>query len=81
MCLLFGFVISCQKKISAKAVHEMLVKLTTGVNFINVLHTFFAHVDSKLAKNTVKSALSFYAFGLCKHKSCMKNVDEIEPRY
>ncbi len=30
-------------------------------------------------KNTVKSSVSFYAFGIYKHKSCTKNGDEIEP--
>ncbi len=30
-------------------------------------------------KKTVKSALSFYAFGLCEGKSCTQNVDEIDP--
>jgi hypothetical protein len=31
-------------------------------------------------KNTVKSSVSFYTFGICAHRSCTENVDEIEPR-
>ena len=50
-----------------------------GVNFTNILLTAFVHVDSKSVKNTVKSLVSFYAFGIYKPKSCMYNVDEIDP--
>jgi len=57
----------------------MLVKLKPGGNFINVLHTAFALVDPKSVKNTVKSSVSFYAFGIYERKSCTYNVDEIEP--
>jgi hypothetical protein len=39
-----------------KAEHKMLMKLTTGLNFINILHTTFMHVDLECAKKTVKSA-------------------------
>ncbi len=42
-----------------------------GVNFFNVLRAAFAHADPKSVKNTVKSALSFYAFGLHDRKSCI----------
>ncbi len=35
---------------------------------------------SRMRNKTVKSALSFYAFGLRKRKSCTLNVDEIDPR-
>jgi len=54
--------------------------ISSGVNFINVLRTDFTLVDPKSVKNTVKSSVSSYAFGICKSKSCMYNVDEIEPR-
>jgi hypothetical protein len=43
---------------------------TPGVNFINVLCTAFALVDPESVKNTVKSSVSFYAFGIYKRKSC-----------
>ncbi len=61
--------------ISAKQCNEHL----PGVNFINVLRTAFVHVDPECTKKTVKSALSFCAFGLCERKSCSKNVDEFKP--
>jgi len=51
-----------------------------GLNFINVLRTAFSLVDPESVKNTVKSSVSFYTFGICACKSCTKNVDEIEPR-
>jgi len=35
--LQFGFEIFWQKNIGAKAAHKMFMKLTIGVNFINVL--------------------------------------------
>ncbi len=36
-----------------------------GVNFTNVLRTASTLVDSESVKNTVKSSVSFYAFGIC----------------
>jgi len=39
----FGFVIICQKDINKKAAGKMLMKLTTGVNFINLLRTNFSY--------------------------------------
>ena len=44
---------------STKAARKMALKLTPGVNFINVLCTAFALVDRKSVKNTVKSLVSF----------------------
>jgi len=41
-----------------------------GVNFINVIRTAFTLVDPKSVKNTVKSSVSFYAFGIYERKSC-----------
>ncbi len=43
------------------------------------LHTAFALVDPESVKITVKSSVSFYAFGINEHESCAKNADEIEP--
>jgi len=54
-----------------KCTRKMLTKLTPGVNFINILRTAFALVDPESVKNTVKSPVSFYAFGIYKRKSCM----------
>ncbi len=50
-----------------------------GLNFINVLHIAFTLVDPKSIKNTVKSSVSFYSFGICGRKGCTQNVDEIQP--
>jgi len=50
-----------------------------SVSFINDLRTAFALVDPKSVKNTVKSSVSFYAFGIYERKSCTKKGDEIEP--
>jgi len=53
-----------------KAEGEMLMKLTPGVNFTNVLHKAFTLVDPKSVKNAVKSSVFFYAFGIYGRKSC-----------
>jgi len=37
MYLQFGFLIFCRKEIACKSLCKMLVKLTQGVNFINIL--------------------------------------------
>jgi len=50
----------------------------SGLNFINVLHTDLMHVDPECAKKTVKSAVSFGAFGTHERKSCTLNVGEID---
>jgi len=42
-----------------------------SVNFIIVLRAAFAPVDPESVKNTVKSYVSSYAFGICGRKSCM----------
>jgi hypothetical protein len=51
-----------------------------GVDFTDILRAFFALVDPESVKNTVKSSVSFDAFGLRACKSCTLNIDEIEPR-
>jgi len=55
---------------SVKAAHKMLVKMTPGLNFINILLTAFTPADPRSVKKTVKSSVSFYAFGIYEHKSC-----------
>jgi len=62
-----------------KAAHKMLMILTPGINFINILRTAFTRTDPKCAKKTVKSAVSFGTFGTYGCKSCTENVDEIDP--
>jgi hypothetical protein len=59
-----------KKSAQIKACVSMLVTSTLGLNFINVLRTAFALVDPKSVINTVKSSVSFYAFGTYKRKSC-----------
>ncbi len=46
------------------------VEWQTGVNFINVLYTAFTLVDPESVKNTVKSSVTFYTFGIYGCKSC-----------
>jgi len=51
---------------SVKAVHKMLIKLTPGVNFINVLYTG----RSRKCKKDSLIVNLFCAFGICACKSC-----------
>jgi len=46
------------------------IGLIPGLNFINVLHTAFTQADPECTKKTVKSAMSFDAFGTYERKSC-----------
>jgi len=66
------------KLIGTASVKFTLLKLRPGLNFINVLRTAFTHVDPECAKKTVKSAVSFGAFGTYERKSCTSNVGEID---
>ncbi len=63
-----------------KAACRTLMKLTPGAYIINILRTAFVLVDPESVKITVKSSVSFYAFGIYERKSCAYNVDEIEPK-
>ncbi len=58
-----------------KKIQENVPRL--GFNFTNIIQAAFALVDPKSVKNTDKSSLLFYTFGLCTRKSCTYNVDEI----
>ena len=53
--LLFVFVLFWQKYTGKKDAHNMLVKLTTGVNFINMLTSSFYTWRSQKRKKIVKS--------------------------
>jgi len=56
----------------------MLERLASGVNFINILEEAFARAGPKSAKKQ-SNCQSFYAFGICMCKSCMKqHVGEID---
>jgi hypothetical protein len=41
------------------------------------MYSFYARRSQK-RKNSVKSSVSFYTFGIYEHKGCSKNVDEID---
>jgi len=56
------------------------MKLSPAVNFNSILGTALMHGDPKSAKNTVKSSVSFHAFGIFTLKSCLFNVGEIVTR-
>jgi hypothetical protein len=61
-------------KIKAQTLKYGLISVKTGVltglNFIKLLRTDFMHADPICAKKTVKSAVSFGAFGTYERKSC-----------
>jgi len=57
----FGFVIFWQNNIDSKTACKMLVRLTLGLNFINVLRTAFTRADSKRVKKE-SSCQSFLCF-------------------
>jgi len=70
------FLVTCkQKKLLkqcsyVKRARFTLMKLTAGVNFMNVLQAAFVHKDPKSAKRTGKLTVFFCAFRICVHKSC-----------
>jgi len=59
----------------------MLTKLTTELNFINVLHTAFMSAEPKSVNRYWWLNCIFYAFGIYEHKSCSQNIDEINTRF
>jgi hypothetical protein len=62
-----------------KAARRTLIKLTSGLNFTNIfMHSFYASSSQK-RKISVRLSVSFYSFGIYRRKSCLKNVDEIDP--
>jgi len=63
-----------------KAASKMLVKLTLGLNFINILQAAFMHADSKSAEKAVKLSVFFTLLGSIHMKALRKHVGEIEPR-
>jgi hypothetical protein len=60
------------KSTGAKAAHKMLVKLTTGVNFTNILHKAFTRSDPKSAKETDSLTLFFAQLGSARAKAALK---------
>jgi len=55
-----------------KAEHRMLMKLSPGVNFINVLQAVFTGTDPKSAKKTDKSTVFFVLLGSVRVKASNK---------
>ena len=53
-----------------KAGRKMLVKLTPGVNFTNVLQAAFTLADPESTKKAAQLDSLFCAFGVCMRKIC-----------
>ncbi len=53
--------------------------VTRYVNFTKVLCAAFTLVDPKSVKNTVKSSVSFYAFGICERKAVRRTLMKLSP--
>jgi len=51
---------------NVKAARRTLVKLTQGVNFINIFCKAFTGEDPKSKKKTVKLSVTFCTYGICK---------------
>ncbi len=61
---------------SVKAAHKLLVKLTPGLNFINVLRAALTLADLECPQKDSQ----FGSVGTYKGKSCTYNVGEIDTR-
>jgi len=57
----------------------MLVKLTAGVNFINVLQPAFIGEDPELQKKTVKLSVFFVHLGSSLSKASRKMLVKLTP--
>jgi len=55
------------------------MKLTPGVNFINVLRAAFAHADTRSIKNAVKSSVSFNLLGSAHIKAARRTLMNLTP--
>ncbi len=64
---------------SNKAAHNMLVKLTSGLNFINVLLTAFTHSDPKSIKKTIKLSIIFTLLGCRSVEAARKMLEKLTP--
>jgi len=62
-----------------KAVLKMLVKLTLGVNSINVLWAAFTRTDPKSAKKTVKLWIFFVLLGSAHAKAAWRMLMKLNP--
>jgi len=59
--------------------HLLSVTMRTapGVNFTNIVLAAFMCADPNTVKKDWQIDCNFCPFGICVHKSCLKNVDEI----
>ena len=57
----------------------MIIKITPGVNFTNILLTAFTRTDPKSAKKDSQVKQLFVALGSACVKAVCKHVDEIDP--
>jgi hypothetical protein len=57
----------------------MLMKLSPGVKFTNILCTAFALVDPERVKNTVKSSVSFMLLGSTSIKAVQRMLVKLSP--
>ncbi len=71
--------LSCKALLYKKRVHKTFMKLTPCVKFTNVLRAAFTLIDPKSIKNTVKSSVSFYAFGICMVKAVRRTLMKLSP--
>ncbi len=67
-----------------KAARKMLMKLTSGPNFINVLCTAFTHADPRNLIKTVNLSIFFMLLGSMSvkaaHKTLVKLTPGLEPK-
>jgi len=70
LLLQFGLVFFWKKNTSAKAAYKMLVKLTTGVNFINILLVNFLYKSVLPSFSLITIWLVNYLAKECWQKSC-----------
>jgi len=62
-----------------KKAQKMSMKLTPGVNFINVLCAAFASVAQKSVKNTFKSSVFLHFQDLQAQKLCVNMLVKLTP--
>ncbi len=65
----------------SKEANSFLKQTSLGVNFINILRAAFRRASPKSKKIYSQVVSLFWAFGIYAHKSCSKNVDEIDTWY
>jgi len=64
---------------SIKVACRTLMKLTSGLNFINVLHTAFTNGDPKNIKKTVKLSIFLTLLGSASVKAARRMLMKLTP--